>query len=121
MRHDYNIIITILIVIILNRFYDESPMFYSKVLIHLLGLFLLCDILWCCFGIPMYFQKGSSYWGSLIVMKCLSITFTLSNILMKTAMLAMIFKNYTREFPNQISYLKKFDYFTSLSLDVPKN
>lgn len=120
MRNDYNIIISVLIVIIINRFYNESPMFYSKVIIHLLGLFILCDILWCCFVIPMYFQNGSSYWNGLIVMKWLTITFTIANVLIKIIMLILIFTNFKKEYPNQLTYLKLFDYFTSLSLDIQK-
>ena len=45
-RNDYNVIFSILILLILNNFYNSSPKITSKIIIQIFAILSISDILW---------------------------------------------------------------------------
>lgn len=45
-RNDYNIVFSILFLLILGNFYNQNPQITSKIIIHILLLLIIADIIW---------------------------------------------------------------------------
>lgn len=91
-------------------------MYYSKILIHLLCLLILLDIVVGFIAIPYMFGEGGYYWKSLKYMRIIGLFIGLAIFGLKIAILFVLNKKYSLEFPNNKKYLFEFNYLGSKNL-----
>src|SRR5689334_10495406 len=98
--------------VILNRFYPENPKFYSKILIHLNTALILVDILWLIIIMPYWESQSAKnvYWDSLSGVHTFALILAFIELLLKGGLIALVFLDYKKNYPNDINDLFKLTY-----------
>lgn len=113
LRNDYNVIFSFVMLFIFSNFNTENKKYYSKVFIHLLVGLILADCFWFIFISPSKSYKKSInilYLESLNSMHSFCFFLAILEILIKSALLALIAYDYRSFFPNELGFLLTFDY-----------
>ena len=112
-RNDYNVLFAFLILLILNRLYNENDKFYMKTIIHLLSALVIVDILWLFIIMPYWSTKSegkNSYWESLSGIHTFTTIMAFLELFLKLGMIALTFIEYRNNYPNYIADLLKLTY-----------
>jgi hypothetical protein len=111
-RNDYNILFAFLILMILNRLYQENDKFYMKVLIHLLLALIIVDILWLIVVMPYWTNHTgkNSYWDSLSGIHTFTIVMAFLELFLKAAMIGLIFIEFRKHYATYVTDLLQFSY-----------
>lgn len=110
--------------VILNRFHAENPKFYSKILIQLNSALILVDILWLVIIMPYWGAQSNAkniYWDSLSGIHTFALVLAFLELFLKGGLIALVFLDYKKNYPNDISNLFKLTYDgnqTNLSISI---
>ena len=111
-RNDYNIVCSIILIFLLNRFFIENEKFYSKIILQFLCLLLILDIFILFIYIPFAFNDGNKDFDSFFGSRLMAILIGIFIILIKSLIFILIFKKKNKENPNKnnIKDLFNFNY-----------
>ena len=109
-RNDYNVVFSFLILALINKYYADSPKFFSKLLFQLLCGLIVVDIIWVAITLPYWSSDSSThteYWDSLSGVHTLAIILSFVEIGVKGLMGFLVFQDFQNNFGN-VKYLFTF-------------
>lgn len=111
-RNDYNVVFGFLILGIINKYYLDSPKYYSKILFHLISGLIIIDIIWIAITLPYWNSSSethSEFWESLSFVHTLAIVLAFIQIAIKGLMGYVIVLDYKKQ-NSSITDLFNFNY-----------
>ena len=90
-RNDYNIVCSIILIFLLNRFFIENEKFYSKIILQFLFLILILDVFILFIYIPFAFNDGNKDFDSFFGSRLMAILIGIFIILIKCFIFFFIF------------------------------
>ena len=101
-RNDYNVVFSLLILMIFSNFYNSYPQICSKIIIHLLTLLIIADIIWLiAFSSAWVHSKNaetnikiSEYWNSLKILHGFIYFIAILEVIFKGLLLYYLFEDY---------------------------
>ena len=109
-RNDYNIVCSIILILLLDRFFIENEKFYSKIILQLLCLFLILDVVILFIYIPFAFNNGNKDFDSFFGSRLMAILIGIIIMLIKGIIFFIIFKRKNKENPNKNNIKDLFNF-----------
>lgn len=100
-RNDYNVVFAFLILGVLNKYYNDGPQYYCKIIFQLLAILIVVDIIWIAITLPYWNSSSKThndYWESLSFVHGLAILLAFVQIGLKAFMGLVVFSEYKEEF-----------------------
>ena len=109
-RNDFNIVCSIILILLLDRFFIENEKFYSKIILQLLCLFLILDVVILFIYIPFAFNNGNKDFDSFFGSRLMAILIGIIIMLIKGIIFFIIFKRKNKENPNKNNIKDLFNF-----------
>lgn len=100
-RNDYNVVFAFLVLVIVNKYYNDGPQYYVKILFQLFVVLIIVDIIWLAITLPYWGSSSKThndYWDSLTFVHTLAIFLAFCQIILKGIMGYLVFDTYKQDY-----------------------
>lgn len=103
-RNDYNIVFSVLFLVILGNIYNSSPKLSTKIMIHVLVLLIIADIIWIILTSNAWKSLSDpsteieKFWQSLYVLHKIVYVFAYFELILKFLLTYYLFADYKEKY-----------------------
>ena len=100
-RNDYNVVFAFLILVIINKFFQDGPQYYTKIIFQMLLCLVILDILWLVITLPYWSVESKNhkdFWEATSWVRTLATILAFIEIGVKGFMLFITLNNAKKEF-----------------------
>jgi hypothetical protein len=112
-RNDLNLPISFVFLVLFNNYFKSDGQYFSKILIHLIVIMSIADVLWLIIWQPYWGSDSDDKnvsWDSISGIHGFVIFLAYLELLVKIGLIAVLFTNYKKNYPDKINELFTISY-----------